>query len=292
MNKEELHFFLGGKDLEMTAIKSLLEKEKVTYSDAGLAWGASTSKYGNEINKVALEGKTPILVELQVDSPLPENTLNIDHHNDRAGEPASILQVCEMLGVQPTRKMQLIAANDSGYIPAMKALDATSEEINQIRLLDRQSQGITAEQEQEAERAIAEKTEVYGVTVVRMKHSKTATVTDRLFDENKPQNLLIFSEDGEVNYFGNGLICKELQGNKTGKDENGYDTFDNFGGWNGGTGLGKSDGTAFWGGYPNHAEVLKFVINRNRELNQKEKSVPQQDMIMQNMMKNLGKNGR
>lgn len=217
MNKEELHFFLGGKDLEMTAIKSLLEKEKVTYSDAGLAWGASTSKYGNEINKVASEGKTPVLVELQVDSPLPENTLNIDHHNDRAGEPASILQVCEMLGVQPTRKMQLIAANDSGYIPAMKALDATSEEINQIRLLDRQSQGITAEQEQEAERAIAEKTEVYGVTVVRMKHSKTATVTDRLFCENKPQNLLIFSEDGELTTLVTALFVKNCKGNKTEK---------------------------------------------------------------------------
>lgn len=292
MNKEDLHFFLGGKDLEMAAIKSLLEKENVAYSDAGLAWGASTSKYGDEISKAAAEGKTPVLVELEVDSPLPENIINIDHHNARAGEPASILQVCETLGIQPTRQMQLIAANDSGYIPAMKAMGATQDEINQIRLLDRRAQGITAEQEQEAERAIAEKVEVYGVTVVRMKHSKTATVADRLFDEHKPQNLLIFSEDGEVNYFGNGLICKELQGNKTGKDENGYDTFDNFGGWNGGTGLGKSNGTAFWGGYPNHADVLKFVINRSRELNQKEKDAQQQDMIMQNMIKNLGKSSR
>lgn len=271
MNKDDLHFFLGGTDAEMVAIKELLDKQGVAYSDAKLAWGASTSKYGDEIEKVVKEGKTPVIVELAIDSNIPKSTINVDHHNENAGRPASILQVCELLGVQPTRKMQLIAANDSGYIPAMLELGASKEEIAQIRYLDRAAQGITPEQEKQAEEAIAEAREVCGVTVIKMAHSKTATVTDRLFDPDKPQNIAIFSADGEVNYFGPEDICRKLQGNKTGERPAPWDPnqtevlYDHFGGWIGGAGIGKEGGTGFWGGYPNHTEALEFILTQNQE---------------------------
>lgn len=271
MNKDDLHFFLGGTDAEMVAIKELLDKQGVAYSDAKLAWGASTSKYGDEIEKVVKEGKTPVIVELAIDSNIPKSTINVDHHNENAGKPASILQVCELLGVQPTRKMQLIAANDSGYIPAMLELGASKEEIAQIRYLDRAAQGITPEQEKQAEEAIAEAREVCGVTVIKMAHSKTATVTDRLFDPDKPQNIAIFSADGEVNYFGPEDICRKLQGNKTGERPAPWDPnqtevlYDHFGGWIGGAGIGKEGGTGFWGGYPNHTEALEFILTQNQE---------------------------
>ena len=147
MKNKNLHFFLGGNDLEMKTIKDLLDKQGVAYSDSNLGWGATTSKYGEEIEKVAKEGKTPVIIELGIDSKLPENTINIDHHNENASKPASILQVCDLLGIEPTRKMQLIAANDSGYIPAMLEMGATKEEIAQIRYQDRAAQGITPEQE-------------------------------------------------------------------------------------------------------------------------------------------------
>lgn len=271
MNKDNLHFFLGGADAEMVAIKELLDKQGVAYSDAKLAWGASTSKYGDEIEKVVKEGKTPVIVELAIDSDIPESTINVDHHNENTGKPASILQVCELLGVQPTRKMQLIAANDSGYIPAMLELGASKEEIAQIRYLDRAAQGITPEQEKQAEEAIAGAREVCGVTVIKMAHSKTATVTDRLFDPDKPQNIAIFSADGEVNYFGPEDICRKLQGNKTGERPAPWDPnqtevlYDHFGGWIGGAGIGKEGGTGFWGGYPNHTEALEFILTQNQE---------------------------
>lgn len=271
MDKDNLHFFLGGTDAEMVAIKELLDKQGVAYSDAKLAWGASTSKYGDEIEKVVKEGKTPVIVELAIDSNIPKSTINVDHHNENAGKPASILQVCELLGVQPTRKMQLIAANDSGYIPAMLELGASKEEIAQIRYLDRAAQGITPEQEKQAEEAIAEAREVCGVTVIKMAHSKTATVTDRLFDPDKPQNIAIFSADGEVNYFGPEDICRKLQGNKTGERPAPWDPnqtevlYDHFGGWIGGAGIGKEGGTGFWGGYPNHTEALEFILTQNQE---------------------------
>lgn len=105
----------------MKIIKDLLDKQGVAYSDANLAWGATTSKYGDEIEKVARGGKTPVIIELGVDSKLPKNTINVDYHNENANKPASILQVCELLGAEPTRKMQLIAANDSGYKPTAKS---------------------------------------------------------------------------------------------------------------------------------------------------------------------------
>lgn len=298
MDKNNLHFFLGGADLEMTTIKKLLDKEDIAYSDAGLSWGASTSKYGEEIEKVAKEGKTPVIIELAVDSPVPENTINVDHHNENANKPASILQVCELLDVEPTREMRLVAANDSGYIPAMIEMGATKEEINAIRYKDRASQGITPEQEKQAEEAIAGAKEVFGVTVIRMAHSKTATVTDRLFDPDKPQNIAIFSADGEVNYFGPEDICRALQGNKTGERPAPWDPnqtevlYDHFGGWTGGAGLGKEGGTAFWGGYPDHAKALEFILTKNLE-KQKEKSNSQTvDAIKLKILSDFKNNGK
>lgn len=290
MNTNNLHFFLGGNDLEMKTIKDLLEKQGVAYSDAGLSWGASTSKYGDEINQVAASGKIPVIVELAVDSKLPENTINVDHHNENSNKPASILQVCELLGIEPTRSMQLVAANDCGYIPAMAAMGASKVEINQIRYQDRAMQGITLEQEEQAELALQYKKEMYGVTVVMLPHSKTATVTDRLFDETKPQNLLIISQDGETNYFGPEDICRKLQGNKVGERPAPWDPnqtevlYDHFGGWIGGAGLGQKGGTAFWGGYADQKEILKFVLKENFEKLQDKTTTTEMDVTMAKLL--------
>lgn len=151
---------------------------------------------------------------------------------------------------------------------------ATKEEINAIRYKDRAAQGITPEQEKQAEEAVANAKEVFGVTVIRMAHSKTAPVTDRLFDPDKPQNIAIFSADGEVNYFGPEDICRALQGNKIDERPAPWDPnqtenlYDHFGGWTGGSGLGKEGGTAYWGGYPNHVEALEFILTKNQEKQQ------------------------
>ncbi|MBR5599143.1 MAG: hypothetical protein IKW39_03785 [Alphaproteobacteria bacterium] len=268
-NKQNLHFFLGGSDLEMEVIKTILEKEGVNYSDANLGWdNANVSSYRDEIEEVIKEGKTPVFVELRHDVEMPYNFIDVDHHNENANRPASVLQVADLLGLEKTRDMELIGANDSGYIPAMIKLGASDEEIARVRRRDRMAQGITEEQEKEAVRALNESTEVVdGVTVVRMKHSKTATVSDRLFDMNKPQNLLIFSDDGEINYYGDGKLCQMLQGNKIGQKPAPWDSskmidvFDNFGGWTGGSGLGKAGGSAYWGGYADFDKVQKFILN-------------------------------
>lgn len=121
-----------------------------------------------------------------------------------------------------------------------------------IRLSARNAQGITPEQETEAERAISaadgfNQASKGNLVVIKMAHSKCATVSDRLYPSwmDGKENLLVLSSDGEANYFGNGALCSVLK--------------EKFEGWSGGFGLGDSHGNGFWGGYPNHDELVKFV---------------------------------
>lgn len=255
MSNNNMVIFCGGYDAEMVEIINTCRKAGVEVIDRHLGWGAAASAYSEEIAAAVSENKQVVLIELALDIELPEGIIVVDHHNENSSKPASILQVLSLLGLEPTRWQQLVAANDCGYIPAMLSMGATPEEVAAVRLADRAAQGITPEQEAEAERAIAAKEVVNGVTVVRMAHSKTATVADRLFNPEEEQRLLILSEDGESNFFGKKELCLLLQGEKTGKTAEGWDTYSHFGGWTGG---GETAG--FWGGYANQNEVLDFVV--------------------------------
>lgn len=240
---KNLVFFLGGIDAEMNEIENVLKLNNIEFYNKNLGWGAAASAYTAEIETTKAAGKVPVLVELIPDITLSEGIILVDHHDKRAGEPASILQVLNLLGLEPNRWQQLIAANDSGYIPAMIKIKASEEEIAAVRLADRSAQGITPEQEAAAEISIANREEEGGLTVVRLPHSKCATVTDRLFGQY--DHLLILSEDGEVNFFGDGALCRTLK--------------ERFEGWNGGSGLGQVGGSAYWGGYPSQTEIENFI---------------------------------
>ena len=234
-------FFLGGADAEMVRISEVLASTGAEVVTKDLGWGANVSSYASEITQAVAEGKIPVLLELG-------GIVLVDHHGDRSAEPASIMQVLNLLGIQPTRWDLLIAANDSGFIPAMLAIGATPEEVASVRLADRNAQGSTPEMEAEAERAISEAKVSGRLTVVRMSHSKTATVTDRLHNgAGGPgyDQLLIVSGDGEKNFFGDGALCSKLK--------------EKFQGWNGGSGLGIEGGSAFWGGYPDVTELENFI---------------------------------
>lgn len=249
--KKLFWFFLGGYDTEMVRILEVLVAENQKFTDKKLSWGAKASHYGDEIVAVAKAGFTPVLVELESDCDLPEGTVVVDHHGTRSGEPASIMQVLHLLGCAPTRWDEVVAANDSGWWPGLIAIGATAEEMKKVRGGDRSAQGISPEMEAEAERALAAPVKkIGGVRVIRMSHSKTAPVGDRLAiaaiaaGEAIPQ-FIVFSGDGEVNFSGRGDIAQALH--------------EKFQGWSGGSGLGKADGTAFWGGYLNHEEVEEFL---------------------------------
>ena len=219
-------FLLGGHDLEMQEIKRLLISHGERFADAGLDWSnAHLSAYAPII------AEEPDLdyygVELKEDSLLPKSYTRIDHHNDYNNRPASIIQVAEILGVVPDRHMQLVAANDAGYIPAMQALNAGEEEIAEIRKQDRAAQGVTEEDERLAELSISEYLTRYeSLFIVHAQTSRFSPICDRLYPY---QRLLIYT-DVEWIYYGVGksdlviMLADEINNNKVyhGGGDNGY----------------------------------------------------------------------
>lgn len=297
-------FVLGGNDAEMMVIRTLLERAGIEFFQPEMGWGDKVfgpEQLGLEVETERDEGRGRVFpahvrdvsrayfVECRPTADWPAGTpvMVIDHHGDRSGEPASVLQVMAALGGQvltdlafeaealvraalnlspATRRwIELVASNDAGYIPAMLALGATPEEVARVRLADRSAQGITPEQERQAEEAIAASEVINGLVIVHLAHSKCATVTDRLFGKypSGRENLLILSGDGEVNYFGDGALCAALK-EKFPEAPAPWAPEKMAQSWAGGSGLGKAGGQAYWGGYPSEDEVLAFLKKEER----------------------------
>ena len=216
----EYCYFLGGQDLEMVTIRELLEDYAPDrIHDKHLSWGAKASAYRNEISACLSEGGIPVLIELEDDINLDHSrVIFVDHHGERAGGPTSLHQIFGLLGLPKekwTRRFDLVEANDSGYIPALIEAGATEEEIISIRAADRRAQGITELEEKAGEAAIAGLDIRAGgaLTIVRLSHSHTAVVTDRLepaLGGPGYENLLVISP-GEVNFFGVGDLVRALE---------------------------------------------------------------------------------
>ena len=200
--------------------------------------GASWAALEPEIVERFLLFDTVYGIELKGSA--PTNGINIDHHiydnDDRGNALSSIEQVAEVIGVELSLREQFISMNDKEYIPMMEHLSRTI--IDEIRAYDRTAQGITKEHEREAMRAIRESDLTdRRLIVIRMNHSKTSPVCDRLY--GKYVNLLILSSDGEINFFGSSDIIDGL--------------IKKFpGGWSGAA-------KQFWGGYASQDDVLAFI---------------------------------
>ena len=221
MKNSTLEFFLGGADLEMDTIRALLKQyapDRV--HDLHLRWGAKASAYRVEIENCLAAGCTPVLIELEDDLSLDAQPVRIvDHHGALAGndKPTSLHQVFALLDLarsEWTRWYELVAVNDRGYIPALLDMGATREEIVRVRAADRAAQGITPEEEITAERAAHDAETLAGgaLTVVRLSHSRTAAVTDRMHPGlGGPgyRNLFVKSPD-ELNFYGSGMLVLAL----------------------------------------------------------------------------------
>lgn len=156
-------FLLGGHDLEMMTIKSILKQKNHVVKDKELGWDdAKLCKYEEELKKYSSGQYRIYGIELQEDGfdKLPENYVRIDHHNDLQDRPSALEQVAEIIGHQLTDEERLIAENDKGYFPAMekylmeKSPEMTKEErrakMDDIRRKDRKAQGVTEEEEKAA----------------------------------------------------------------------------------------------------------------------------------------------
>lgn len=249
-------------DLEAKTIIEMLQREGEDFLVTGQGWGAAWGKLEEEIKakieEAKREQKTIYGVELQGDS---NGAINVDHHtygeDDRSNPKSSIEQVAEILGVELTLDEKFVSANDKGFIPAMEKLGAElglsaedlQEIIANIRMRDREMQGITPEQEAQAQEAVeklGEIAEKRDYIQLDLPHSKTATITDRLY--GKYDNLLITSGDGETNFYGTTEIIQMLN--------------ERFpGGWSGGQ---LEQGSGFWGGYADQSAIKEAVNNAIR----------------------------
>lgn len=193
-------FLLGGHDLEMLEIRNLLISSGERFEDKDLEWSnACLSAYLPIITK---EPDSEFYgIELQEDCPLPKYYTRIDHHNDDNNHPASILQVAKIIGVTPDKHLQLVAANDAGYIPAMLALNASNQEITDIRKQDRAAQRVTEEDEHLAELSVSKYLTVLdGLFIVHAQTSQFSAICDRLY----PYQRLLVYNDKEWTYYGEG----------------------------------------------------------------------------------------
>jgi hypothetical protein len=198
---EKYVFLIGGMDLEMATIIQLLEINGLHYIDKHLPWGALLSAYKDDLN----DNDTFVGIELTEDIKPPLHYICIDHHNENSSMNSSLEQVIELLQkdfgieIEFTRDLQLIAANDKGYIPAMLNIDATPAEIADIRKRDKVAQGITDEDEHLAALSIQNHLTIeHGITIVKALTPRFATITDRLFPYDR---LLIYTHD-TLTYYG------------------------------------------------------------------------------------------
>jgi hypothetical protein len=219
--KKKLIFILGGHDLEMLEIRHLLEKmPEIQFFDRGLHWkDADILAYDDILIEFGNKDNVEIYgIELRTNnaSLIPLNYFSIDHHNDSSDKPSSLEQVAEMLHITLSREQQLIAANDKGYILAMQQSGASPNEIEEIRLHDRQAQGVTAEDEQKAEISVRNKIIEKDVIVVKSLTDRFSTICDRLF----PYNQLLVYTDKELVYYGKGkknIVKHYIESIKNGK---------------------------------------------------------------------------
>ncbi len=200
VDKHKAFFLLGGHDLEMFEIRRMLNSSSLAFEDRNLNWSnARLSAYIDVI--AAYPNRDFYGIELQEDCRGPVHYVRIDHHNDFSHRPASVLQVADLLGVIPDRYLQLVAANDAGYIPAMLEMGATDNEVREIRRKDRSAQGVTEEDELLAEKSIAKGlTEMNGSLIVHSFTSCFSAICDRLY----PYHRLLIYTDREWTYYGEG----------------------------------------------------------------------------------------
>ena len=197
-------FLLGGHDLEMLTISSVLKENNLLIIDHSLQWNnAYLSQYETEIKQYGNLSTWKIYgIELQEDIEIPNNYIRIDHHNDFSQNPSALEQIMLMLNQPLNRLHQLIAANDAYYIPGMQRMGATLAEIEHIRYEDRKAQGVTLEEEEISEKAIQENNEICGdLIIVQAYSSRFSPICDRLYPYKK---LLIYTNE-ELIYYGKGV---------------------------------------------------------------------------------------
>lgn len=193
-------FLLGGHDLEMETIKNILIEKKCVFYDANLTWSdAKLSRYVDVLHKYDCCSQTIYGIELTEDILVPGNYCRIDHHNDFSNRKSSLEQVADVLQLKLNRWQQLVAINDSRYIHGLVAFGASEKEIRLIRSADRKAQGVSAEEERQADLSIQSMEYIEGLKIVYTKNIHFSPIVDRLY----PIDQLLVYSDCELTFYGN-----------------------------------------------------------------------------------------
>ncbi|SNY91599.1 hypothetical protein SAMN04515647_1828 [Cohaesibacter sp. ES.047] len=207
----------------MVEIAHLLETDaRFPTRNDSLPWGASASHYLDEINAVLVSGDIPVTVELRDDLnqyqlPGYGHIIWVDHHNDRSGhnQETALEQIFTLLKWPEeawTRRLALVAANDKAHIKGMVELDATEEELNQIRCEDRRAQGVTEADEKQAKQDLRNANIASNCLLVETSLDSSTAIADLFsldLEPNKASNLLVLMPNKSA-FFGEGLIVVEL----------------------------------------------------------------------------------
>ncbi len=232
-------------DLETAEVRNLLETAGHAVISFpgwwGMKWEEILTGSQKEIKKFLSENSVENIYGVKLTGESEWSIKNIEPY--RPGHQTPLQAVAEICGIALSEHQNSVVVNTTSWIPGLQNLGLAQGRIAAIRLTDRASQGINPDQEAQAVRAWGLRTENEQLTIVRMEHSKCAVITDRYYGQYT--NLLILSEDGEVNFYGCGELCSKLQ--------------EKFAGWSGGAGLGQKGESAFWGGYPNHQKIQEFL---------------------------------
>jgi hypothetical protein len=191
---------LAVNDGEAVEIVRLLQDHDEGTLLSQQSWGASWSGLEAEIQAALRQFRaynpTGEIVGIELAGANAYGASNIDHHryddDDRTCPLSSLEQVAARIGAQLTRRGQLVAANDRGFIPAMLEMGATDEEIRDVRTQDLDAQGITAEQ------IAAERREVENAKVFNGRY-----LVNSAFDPPTAHGDVLFLEKGASEW----LVC-------------------------------------------------------------------------------------
>jgi len=207
--KKKIFFIVPANDGEAVEIRKILQAARVSHVVTRQSWGATWANLEPgvvaEIEGILSANPSAVIYGVELGGPARWNASNIDHHiyrdENRSNEKSSIEQVAALLGVELTRHQTLIAANDKGYIPALRAMGATENEIKIVRAQDRLSQGVTPDQEAQAVADIRSAEIRDGKWLIRCPKGSTSAITDRIFGQYT-ELLTIDGLNGKWIYFG------------------------------------------------------------------------------------------
>lgn len=206
---EKKFFIVPANDGEAVEIRKILLAAKIDHVITRQSWGATWAGLEQtvveKVEGILSANPSTVIYGVELGGPARWNAINIDHHiyrdENRSNEKSSIEQVAALLRVELTRHQLLIAANDKGWIPALKAMGASDNEIKIVRAQDRLAQGVTPDQEAQAVADVKVAEVRGGKWLVRCPQGSTSAITDRLYGQYS-ELLTVDGRNGKWIYFG------------------------------------------------------------------------------------------